>query len=130
VTRLILLIILGLVAAFYFEDSRLFILDKAEPVLQPVFVWQTKGELDRVVRDLKNYESANFDRLPSRRQWTGWLEGMYHGGEAMEDSWGSVYFMEEQADSFFVVSFGPDREIGTEDDIRRGGVKARQGRSP
>lgn len=128
-TRLILLIILGFVAAMYFEDSRLFILDKAEPVLTPVFVWQTKGELDRVIRDLKSYESANFDRLPGRREWTGWLEGQYHGGEAMEDSWGSVYMLEQQRDSFYVVSFGPDREYGTGDDIRRGGVKARPGRS-
>ena len=43
VTRLVLLIILGFVAALYFPESRQMMYDNAMPVLQPVLIWNEIG---------------------------------------------------------------------------------------
>lgn len=115
-TRLILLIILGLVAALYFPDSRHMVLEKASPILTPVFRWQTGHELNEVARSLQTLERENYGRLPNRRQWPGWIESNFFG-EAARDSWGNVYFLTIQRDSFHVSSAGPDRVVNTVDDI-------------
>lgn len=121
--RLGLLIVLAIVAAFYFPDSRRMIIDMSGPVVNPVFRWQTTGEIDQIIRDLRSYESEHFDQLPDRREWGSWLEQSYHGPAGM-DGWGTRYHFMTQRDSFYVVSYGPDRVYGTEDDVRRGGVRA------
>lgn len=122
-TRLGLLIILGIVAAFYFPDSRQMIINKSRPIVNPLFRWQAAGEIDRIIRDLRTYESEHFDRLPNRREWREWLEQNIDGPGGL-DGWGTRYHFMTQRDSFYVVSYGPDRVYGTEDDVRRGGVRA------
>ncbi len=122
-TRLGLLILLGIVAAFYFPDSRRMIINSSGPVVNPVFRWQTTGEIDQIIRDLRSYESEHYNRLPDRREWGAWMEQTYHG-QGRLDAWGTRYHFMTQRDSFYVVSHGPDRVYGTEDDVRRGGVQA------
>ena len=122
-TRLVLLIALGIVAAFYFPDSRQMIINRSGPVVNPLFRWQTAGKIDQIIRDLRSYESENYNRLPDRREWGDWLE-QNHAGPGGLDGWGTRYHFMTQRDSFYVVSYGPDRVYGTEDDVRRGGVRA------
>ena len=122
-TKLVLMIILGLSAAMYFPDSRQMLLDTAAPVINPVLGWQTEGEIEKIIRDLRTHEQEHYNRLPDRREWRDWLARTYHG-KVVEDSWGQPYHFLTQRDSFYVVSYGPDRTYGTIDDIRRGGVRA------
>lgn len=126
--RLVLLIVLGLVAAFYFPDSRAWLLDAAEPGLDPLFRWQTTREAGEIVRGVRTYEREHHGTLPDRREWPEWLERNYLG-DAGRDSWGNAYFFETRRDSFFVVSAGPDLVIRTADDVRVGDRMSRPDRN-
>lgn len=121
--KLILLILVGLGAALYFPDSRQYLSDRAMPLLDPVFRWQTGDEMDQIVRDLRVYEQEHANRLPSRDEWPDYLARAYSESQA-SDSWGSPYHYMMQRDSFVIVSYGPDRIYGTDDDIRNGGLTA------
>jgi hypothetical protein len=120
VGKIILLLLVGLAAAFYFEGSREWILDKAKPVVDPYLVMATRSEMEKIAQDLAIHQRENFGRIPDRRGFPDWLEGMYAGG-ANEDSWGSPYEYTLGRDSFYLRSPGPDQMRGTEDDITQAG---------
>jgi hypothetical protein len=122
-TKLILLILVGLGAALYFPDSRQFLAERSMPLLNPVFRWQTADEMDQIVRDLRTYEQEHYNQLPARDEWGAFLERTYSGDQTV-DSWGSRYHYMFQRDSFVIVSYGPDKVYGTDDDIRNGGIRA------
>ena len=115
-SRLILLILLGLVAAFYFPDSRAMLLEKGAPVIDPFLSMATESEMDRIANDLLAWRRENFGRMPSRKQFPTWLEDQYSGG-ASRDSWGNAYEYQLIRGAFEIRSYGPDRVRGTEDDI-------------
>lgn len=121
-TRVVLLVLMGVAVAFYFPDSRQMIIDRSGPVINPVLRWQTVGEIDQIIRDLRVHQHEHFNQLPGRREWGDWLERKYVGTAAL-DGWGSRYHFMTQRDSFYVVSYGPDRVYGTEDDVRKGGSR-------
>jgi hypothetical protein len=114
--RLILLLILGLVVAMYFPDSRAALLSKGEPVLRPMFEWNAQREMEEIVSALQQMENVEH-RLPERREYVDWLEKHYTP-DAARDAWGSLYGYELKPDSFAIVSNGPDRLLKTGDDIR------------
>lgn len=126
-TKVILVILVALGAALYFPQSREVVLEKTLPLLDPVFAWQTKDEMEQIARDLRTYENEHYDQLPDRREWPDYLERRYQGGEAT-DAWGSQYHFMIQRDSFLIISYGPDKIYGTEDDVRTGGIRAAAGR--
>ena len=68
VTRLILLIILGFVAALYFPDSRQVIVEQANPVIQPVLVWSAEREIQRLSQGVR-MEAREKYTLPTNRTW-------------------------------------------------------------
>ena len=115
-SRLILLVILGIVAAFCFPDSRAMLMDKGAPVINPFLRMATGSEMDKVASDLMNYRMENFGRLPGRRQFPTWLDDQYSGG-ANRDSWGNAYEYTLRRRDFELRSYGPDRIRGTGDDI-------------
>lgn len=114
--RLILLIILGITAAYYFPDSRHMLLDAAEPILVPVVKWSTKEEMSQVARDVVAYEQTT-GQVPGRREWLRWLDWRYSLDESKQDAWGNTYELKVWADSVGVLSYGPDRERNTDDDF-------------
>lgn len=116
-TRLVLLIILGVAVWSYFPESRHFAYEVARPAMTPLFRWQTKKEMNEIARGLQNYERENFGRLPSRRAWPDWLQANYQG-EAARDSWGGQYLLTADSDSFRIVSPGPDQIYRSEDDLQ------------
>ena len=115
VTRLILLVILGLVAALYFPDSRQMIVDKTKPVVQPVLIWNTEREIEKLSRVVRSDFRENY-RLPANRAWASWLTANF-SGDASIDPWGKTYSYAAWPDSFWIRSDGPDGQRGTEDDI-------------
>lgn len=125
--KVFIVILLAAGVGLYFPESRAVMAQYARPLLNPVFGWQTKDEMEQIVRDLRTYEHENYDRLPDRRQWPEYLANNYQGGDAT-DSWGSDYHFMIQRDSFLIISYGPDKIYGTEDDIRTGGIRAAAGR--
>ena len=121
--KLILLVLAGLGVALYFPTSRAYVKDRVMPLMTPVLRWQTSDEMDQIVRDLRTYEQEHANRLPTRDEWPDFLARTYSEAQT-SDSWGSQYHYMIQRDSFIIVSYGPDRVYGTEDDIRNGGLQA------
>ena len=114
--KLILLIIIGLAVGMYFPDSRAVLMDKGEPVLRPLLIWNAEREIEKIVLGVQQNEQIEL-RLPDRRQWVKWVEDHF-AGEGSRDPWGNFYQYEIQEDSFAVISIGPDGLGKTEDDIR------------
>ncbi len=115
-SRVVLMVIFGLSAAMYFPDSRQAIIDRAMPVLTPILRRAAVGEMDKIASELITYDRIGRP-LPSRREWLGWLDDNYTADGGI-DPWGSIYQFRTWPDSFVIVSFGPDKERNTEDDIR------------
>ena len=46
--RLLLRIVLGVVSAYYFPDSRQAIENAARPIMAPIVKWTSKGEMAQV----------------------------------------------------------------------------------
>lgn len=120
--RLILLIILGLVAGFYFPDSRAVLLDKGEPVLRPFLEWNAAREIEEIISGVQQQENVEL-RLPAKGEWSKWVETHY-AGDGSKDPWGNLYQYDIWPDSFAIISNGPDRVRKTPDDIRD--VRVRQ----
>ena len=114
--RVFLMIILGVSAAFYFPDSRQAIVDRAMPVLTPLLTRAANNEMRQISDELLNYDQIG-RTLPTRRGWLRWLEDNYPGENSI-DPWGNVYQFYSWSDSLALISYGPDKERGTEDDVR------------
>ena len=118
VTRLILLIILGIVAALYFPDSRRVIVEEAMVVARPVLIWSAEREIEVLSRSVRR-EARETYQLPQTRGWNTWLVTNFTGNAAT-DPWGKTYSYRAWPDSFAIRSDGPDGRRGSEDDLRVG----------
>ena len=114
--RVILLVILGLAAGFYFPDSRAVLMEKGEPVLRPMLLWNAEREMEEIIAGIQVMENVE-RKIPEKREWVKWIDDHYTS-DAARDPWGSVYGYEVKPDSFAILSNGPDRVIKTDDDIR------------
>jgi len=116
-SRLVLLILLGVVASYYFPDSRQMLIDVAQPILVPVQKWSTQEEMGQVARNVIEHERLT-GQLPDRRSWLGWMDYRYTTEDLKRDPWGSLYQLTVWADSIGIVSYGPDLTGFTEDDFQ------------
>ena len=116
VTKAILLVILGFVAALYFPDSRQAMKNFTMPLIEPVLVWNAEREIEELSRIVRRDARESY-QLPETRAWASWLTANFTGN-ATSDPWGRTYSYQAWADSFAIRSDGPDRLFGTEDDIR------------
>lgn len=115
-SRVVLMIILGVSAAMYFPDSRQAIIDRVMPVLKPILTRAANNEMRTISDELLEYDQIGRP-LPSRREWLRWLNENYPGEHSV-DPWGNVYQFYPWADSLAIISYGPDKERRTDDDIR------------
>ena len=116
-TRLLLLVLLGLATWFYFPETRAMLFDVAEPIVVPVVRWSTEEEMSQIARNVVEHERLT-GQMPSGAAWFGWLEYRYPAEDVTIDPWGTVYQLETSRDSVWVLSFGPDRTRQTGDDFR------------
>lgn len=116
-TRLFLLIVLGLLSWLYFDETRVILLDVAEPVVLPVLRWSTEEEMRQVARNVVEHERLT-GQLPDGSAWLDWLDYRYSAEEIKRDPWGTIYQLETSGDSVWILSYGPDRVRSTEDDFR------------
>jgi hypothetical protein len=116
VIRLALLSVLAVLTWLYFPDSRAMLLAAAEPVITPVMRWGAREEMAQVGRNAVDHERLTGE-LPAGRAWLEWLDHRYFSPELRRDPWGSVYQLSVWQDSVGILSYGPDRTRGTEDDF-------------
>lgn len=115
-TRLFLLVVLGVVAMYYFPDSRQILVEKSQPLWVPLVKWDVKEEMKQVGRDVVNHEIQT-GRMLDRRSWLEWLEWRYPMEDLTKDAWGTTYELRVWSDSVGIMSYGPDRVKATEDDF-------------
>lgn len=111
---LFLLVLLG--AAFYFPQTRMTVIDTLGPVVNPVLIWQTNGEIERIGRELQTLAREGSDLPSPGERFENWMSKNFFGG-AKTDAWGVGYSMMVGRDWVTIVSNGPDQEIDTADDI-------------
>jgi len=114
--KLILLLLVLLGASLYFPQTRPVVVETLAPVLNPIFRWQTRGEMDRIGRELDTIYRQGNDLPPPGASFRNWMSKNFFGG-AKTDAWGTDYSLTVWRDSIGLVSNGPDLEIGTADDI-------------
>jgi hypothetical protein len=116
-TRLILLVILAIVTWYYFPETRVLLLQAAEPVILPIQRWSTREEMTQVGRHVVDQERLT-GQVPAGREWLAWLDYRYLSEDITRDPWGSVYQLTVWRDSIGIVSLGPDRTRLTGDDFQ------------
>lgn len=114
--KLVLLLLILLGASLYFPQTRPVVIDTLSPVMNPFLTWQTKGEMDRIGRELQSLDRRGSDLPASGMSFHSWMARTFHG-PVRTDAWGIDYTLKVWADSMSIVSNGPDLEIGTADDI-------------
>lgn len=127
-TRLALLVVLGVVASYYFADSRRVLVDKTKALWTPVVEWNAKQQMREVARAVVDQERVT-GRLPDHGDWQRWLDYRYAMDKTKTDPWGTAYGLRVWADSIGVVSYGADRRVGTPDDFMVTERRERLGRS-
>ncbi len=115
-TKLVLLVILGIVAVYYLPDSRRWVVRETRPVWVPVIEWNTKQRMRQIAQDVIA-DDRRTGRLPDSADWLQWLDYHYTLEQWKTDAWGTVYRLRVWPDSIAIVSSGPDREPGTADDF-------------
>lgn len=112
---LVFLLIFG--AAIYYEPTREPIVDFLRPALNPGFRWATRGEMQQIIRDLQEHERMGRSLPTGRGEFETWMGNRYQLYESTIDSWGTGYRLEVRGQTLRVISAGPDRQFGTEDDL-------------
>jgi hypothetical protein len=114
--RVVLLLLILLGAAAYFPQTRPVVQEYIGPILNPVLTWQTNGEMARIKRELESLNRQGSDLPTPGPSFQAWMVRNFMGG-AKTDAWGGNYTLTFWRDSLGIVSNGPDREVGTPDDL-------------
>ena len=114
--RIFIVLLIALGVGLYFPESRAAILDFASPVVNPYLQMQTEGEMQDIADELKEYQRENFEQLPSERDFEGWMAPRFAGNGSL-DAWGNEYEYRLERTRLVLVSYGPDGQRDTADDI-------------
>lgn len=116
--KVIVIAILAFLLSLSLPQTRPTVLEYAEPALYPIFVWQTKSDMERIGGELTNYENQYYKLPTSGKDFPNWLAQRFKDDKHRVDSWGTGYRLKIRPEKLAVISSGPDRTPDTEDDIR------------
>lgn len=114
--RIVVMLAIALAIGLVFPTSRAVIIEYSAPVINPYLRMSTEAEMQDVADELKMYQRENFEQLPSERQFPAWLASRFTGDGSL-DGWGNTYEYRLTRDEMLLVSWGPDGERNTDDDI-------------
>ena len=115
--KLMIVLIVGLGAAFYFPASRSIILDRAGFAVNPLYEWVTVKEMDRIAGDLARFDDRRRN-FPNSREFQGWIRKQFQTDDTQYDAWGNPYWLETlDRGHARVCSAGPDGISDSDDDI-------------
>lgn len=115
--RVLFVLLVALGAALYFPTSRAVVLDAAEPVLNPVLRWSTRGEMRKIVRDLETLSQTGRPFPTDQSSFAEWMDRTYTGLHSTLDGWENTYVLRVSYQTFTVIAPGPDGEVDTDDDV-------------
>ncbi|MFO8172936.1 MAG: hypothetical protein R6T96_01540, partial [Longimicrobiales bacterium] len=96
-------ILLG--AGLYFPSTRPTILDVLAPVINPALIWQTRGEMAQITRELQMINRQGQSLPAPGQDFSEWMVRNFQGGSS-RDSWGNEYSLVTWPDSIAIVSRG------------------------
>jgi len=116
--KLLAVLLLAVVFGLVNPSVREKLAPHAERALEPIYSWKTNSRLGEITRMLEA-ESAAGRRVPTTSEGlTSILEVNAAFGGGTEDAWGTPFQMVRSGFTVRVVSAGPDRVLGTPDDLR------------
>lgn len=116
--KILFYLAIALGAALYFPQSRAVVLDVSEPILNPVRRWSTRGEMQRIARELESQSQTGSGFPVNQEEFAAWIDRNYEeAAGSRTDPWGNPYTLRFWPDSFGVVSSGPDGELQTGDEV-------------
>jgi hypothetical protein len=115
-SKLIVLVLVLVAVVVIYRPAR----EKVRPHMQfafdPFYEWSTRNRVDEL-RDLLIRQEQLGKRLPSPRDFPGFVEREDVQRDASIDPWGSRYYLKLTRTTYQVGSPGKDRTPGTGDDI-------------
>lgn len=114
--KIFLLTAILLGAGLYFPSTRPTVMDVLAPVINPALIWQTRGEMAQITRELQMINRQGQSLPAPGQDFSEWMVRNFQGGSS-RDSWGNEYSLIIWPDSIAIVSRGPDLEIATPDDV-------------
>jgi hypothetical protein len=122
--KLLAVLLLALLFGLVNPDVREKLAPHAELALEPIYNWKTNSRLAEITRMLEA-ESAAGRRVPTTSEaLTSILEANTAFGGGTEDAWGTPFQIVRSGFTVRVVSAGPDRVLGTRDDLRGPAIAA------
>jgi hypothetical protein len=116
--RLVAFLLLAVVLGIANPTVRGQIEPHAETVLEPLYRWRTDKRLAEITRALEA-EAASGRAIPTTTaELAVTLTRLTAFGSGSEDAWGTPFHMVRSGFTARVVSAGPDRILGTADDLR------------
>jgi len=116
--KLLAVLLLAVVFGLVNPTVREKLAPHAELALEPIYSWKTNSRLGEITRMLEA-ESAAGRSVPTTSE--GLLSSLVANtafGGGTEDAWGTPFHMVRSGFTVRVVSAGPDRVLGTSDDLR------------
>ncbi len=91
---------------------------------EPFYKRSAASQVEEIARILEA-EVAQGGDLPTRLTFPEFLQAKFPDPEKTVDPWGTPYYIQNELYAARVGSAGPDRQVGTEDDIRSRLVQGR-----
>ncbi len=115
-TRFLLLIVLVAVATLVHPPLGTWAMARTEAALTPAYRRYADWRIERLA-ELLDAEVQRGRGLPTPQTFTSFVQRALLSESAALDPWGTPYFLKHEFFSVRAGSAGPDRRIGTEDDI-------------
>jgi hypothetical protein len=114
--RIFIVLIVALAVGLYFPGSRAVIVEYSSPIVNPYLRMQTESEMQDIADELKSYQRENFEQLPTERVFEDWMAPRFPDNGSL-DGWGNPYEYRLERTRLVLVSWGPDGERDSADDI-------------
>ena len=111
-----LLLVCGLLVVVASPTARAWIRPHLAPILNPAYEWSVRSRVSEIARTIEAERAANHE-IPMVGPIPDFVRRHYFQKDSHLDPWGTPYHLLQTADGLQVASAGPDRQIGTEDDI-------------
>ncbi len=115
-TRILLVVLICAAALVVHPPLRAWVKPYGESVARPAYRQYARWRIQEITRLLEHQVESNRP-LPGRSTFTAFLERGLGSERAARDPWGTPYFLKAEPFSIRVGSAGPDRKVGTDDDL-------------
>ncbi len=115
-SRIFVVLLIFAAAALIHPPLGAWVRPHAETALRPAYRQYASWRLQEISRHLENQLESGRP-LPGRSSFTPYLERALLSESAARDPWKTPYYLKPEPFSVRVGSAGPDRKVGTDDDL-------------